>query len=245
MPTAQPRMKSKYRDEVVPAMRLPHRAAQILQILGLKIRDQEGNRPALGDAVDEVERVRHVCAASLRLEHQDFAHDAQDMLATFLRWDVLLDAVGEQDQTHFIAVANRRERQHARQLSGQFALALPGRTEVAGGAEVHHQQDRQLAFLGELLDERPTGASGDVPVNRAHFVAGHVLAHFVEVHAAAAEDRVILAGQRIVDEPAGPDLDLANFLQNVAGLDRVHGTGKVSRISLTMSSDVTSSASAS
>ena len=137
-------------------------------------------------------------------------------------------------------------------------LLCARRAEIARGADVHEQQDRQLAFLGEFLDERAAGAGGDVPVNGPHFVAGDVFAHLVEVHAPALEDRVVFAGQGVVDEAAGADFELPHPAQDVAWLcsgfmidspfqvrRRIHGTGSVSRIFWMMSSEVMFSASAS
>ena len=74
----------------------------------------------------------------------------------------------------------------------------------------------ELAFFDEFFDERAAGSRGHVPVDGAHFVAGHVFAHGVEVHPAAFEDAVVLAGQRVGHEPLGADLDLPHFAQNFA-----------------------------
>ena len=97
-------------------------------------------------------------------------------------------------------------------------LLWRGRTEIARGADIDEQQDGQFALLGEFFDERPSGAGGDVPVDGPHFVAGDVFAHFVEIHAAAFEDGVVFAGQRVVDQAAGADFDLPHLLQDVSGL---------------------------
>ena len=59
---------------------------------------------------------------------------------------------------------------------------------------------REFAFLDELLDERMVHPRGDVPVNRAHVVAGLVFAHLVEVHALALEDGMVLARERFGHE---------------------------------------------
>ena len=176
----------------------------------------------------------------------------------FFGRDVLLDAVGEENQADLVAVADGGEGQDAGEFGGQFALALRGRTEIARRADIHEQQDGQFAFLGEFFHERAAGAGGDVPVNRPHFVAGDVFAHLVEVHAPAFEDRVVFAGKRVVDQPACADFELPHPAQDDSWLflgfilvapfqvcRRVHGTGSVSRIFWMMSSEVMFSASAS
>ena len=65
-------------------------------------------------------------------------------------------------------------------------------------------------------------ARGDVPVNRAHVIAGLIFAHLVEIHALAFEDGMVLAGERFADEPVGANLDLADFLKNFS---RNHSIG--------------------
>ena len=135
--------------------------------------------------------------APLRLEEQHLADDAQHVAAALARRDELLDLVGEQDQAHLVVVADGGEGEHRGDLGRQLALGLRARAEQARAAHVHHQHQRQLAFLDELLDERMVHPRGDVPVNRAHLVAGLVFAHLVEVHPLALEDAVVLAGERL------------------------------------------------
>ena len=125
------------------------------------------------------------------------------------------------------------------------------RSEISRGADVHQQKDRELALLGELLDERAAGARRDVPIDGAHLVAGAVFAHLVEVHAAAFEHRMICAGQTVVDHAARADLQLPHAAHD--GLGRFgrcppacdQGTGSVFKIFSITSSEVMFSASAS
>src|SRR5690606_19355151 len=64
------------------------------------------------------------------------------------------------------------------------------------------------ALFLELLDIGFAHARRDVPVDRAHFVARLVLAHFRELEARSAKGRSISAGERGVDELVRADLDL-------------------------------------
>ena len=190
---------------------------------GLEIREQKDDRAALDHVVHEIERLHEIGAAPLRFEAEHFAHDAQHVAAAFARRHVELDLIGEEKQADLVAVLHGGEGEHARDLRRQLALALRARAEVAGRAHVHHEEKRELAFLDELLHERAAGPRGHVPVDRAHFVAGHVFAHRVEVHAAAFEDAVVLTGERIGHEPVGADFDLPHLLEDFAGLFGVHG----------------------
>ena len=55
------------------------------------------------------------------------------------------------------------------------------------------------------------GARGHVPVDGADVVAVLVLPDLVELHPAALEDGMVLARQRLVDQPVGCDLDPADL----------------------------------
>ncbi len=145
----------------------------------------------------------------------------------FLRRQVALDAVGVEQQADLVAVADGGKRQDAGEFGGQVALAQGGGAEIAGGADVHQQKDGELALFGEFLDEGPAGARRDIPVDGAHFVAGAVFAHFVEVHAAALEHRMIFAGQAVIDHAAGADLQLPH-----AAHDGFGGLGGIGRHAL-------------
>ena len=60
-------------------------------------------------------------------------------------------------------------------------------------------------------------AGSDVPVDGPHLVAGDVFAHLVEIHAPALEDRVILAGKRVIDQAARTDLKLPHPAEDFLG----------------------------
>ncbi len=102
-------------------------------------------------------------------------------------------------------------------FGGKLALALGLRAKLAGGADVDGEQDGQFPLLAQFLDEGRAGAGGDVPVDEPDFVAGAVFADFVEVHAAALEDGVVFARERVRDEAARAQFDLADFLEDFSG----------------------------
>ena len=208
--------------------------------------DEVGNHhrdgPMRRHPQQELQRAVQIRPAMARLEEQHLADDAQHVPAAFARRDELLDLVGEQDQPDLVVVADGGEGQHRGDLGRQLALGLRVRAEQARAADVHHQHQRQLAFLDELLDERMVHPRGDVPVDRADLVAGLVFAHLVEVHPLALEDAVVLAGQRLAHQPVGANLDLPDLLEDLAGN---HGTGSSSKIFWMTISLVFSSASAS
>ena len=56
----------------------------------------------------------------------------------------------------------------------------------------------------------------DVPIDRANFVAGLILAHVFEVHPASFENAVVIAGEGGLDQTLGFDLERADFLENLA-----------------------------
>ena len=86
-------------------------------------------------------------------------------------------------------------------------------------------------------------ARGDVPVDVADLVAGHVRAHFLELDAPALEDALAAAREEVLDEPAAADLEAANLAQEFRGVHQ--GTRTCSRIRRAISSPSTPSASAS
>jgi len=57
---------------------------------------------------------------------------------------------------------------------------------------------------------------GDVPVDRAHVVAGLIFADLVEVDALPLEDAVVLAPERLGDETAGSQLDQPDLFEQFA-----------------------------
>ena len=86
-------------------------------------------------------------------------------------------------------------------------------------------------------------ARGHVPVDVAHFVAGHVGAHLLELDAAPLEDALGLAREQVLDQVAAADLEPPDLAQQFRGLHQ--GTRTCSRMRRATSSPSTPSASAS
>src|SRR5712675_764446 len=113
---------------------------------------------------------------------ENVSHDAQHVPATFLWRQIPFDAVCVQNQTNFIAVADCGEGQHAGHLRSQVALGHRAGAEISRGTDVNHQEDCELTLLRELLDERASGTSRNVPVDGPDLVSRAVFAYLVEVH---------------------------------------------------------------
>ena len=139
------------------------------------------------------------------------------MAAAFARRNEFFNFVGKKNQADFVIVPNRRECEYGGDFRRKFALGLVTRAKQAGPAYVHDEHERELALLDELLDERMVHARGDVPVNRAHVVAGLVFAYLVEVHTLALEDGMVLARERFGHDAVRAQLDLPDFFKNLAG----------------------------
>ena len=90
----------------------------------LKIGEQKNNAASFADIVRELERMREVRAATVRLKAEDVAHDAQHVPAPLTRRHAKFHAIGEKKQADFIAVLDRRKREHTRDLRREFSFAL-------------------------------------------------------------------------------------------------------------------------
>ena len=187
------------------------------EIAGLKIRDEKNDRAAGHDFVQVAQSERGISAPALRLEIQDFANESQGVRAAFLRRDVKLDRVGEEQQADLVVIPDRAEGEETCNLSREFALRLCVASEISRGTYIDHEQHRQLTFLGEFLHERRPESRGHVPVDRADFIARLILADLIEVHPAAFENAVVIAGKNRLHETFGLDFERADLLQNVRG----------------------------
>jgi hypothetical protein len=155
----------------------------------------------------------------------------------------VLDALAGQHEADAVVVAHRGEPQDRAQLRRQLALLDRGRAEAHRARHVDDQHDRQLAFLDVALDVRRAEPGGDVPVDGADLVTGHVRADFLELDAPALEDALGLAGEQVLDEMSTPDLEPPDLGQEFRGLHQ--GTRTWSRMRRATSSPSTPSASAS
>ena len=172
----------------------------------------------------------------------------QRAITPLLRRDEVLDAVGEQDQADLVVVADRAQREHRAQLGRNLALEARDAAELTRGAQVDQQHHRQLALLHVLLDERLPHAGRHVPVDRAHVVAGDVFPDLGELHAAALEHAVVLAGKRAVDQPPRADVNASDLAERLGGQHARRRSGSTATLSNTFwirSSAATPSASAS
>ena len=153
----------------------------------------------------------------MRLEVKNFANEPQGVRAAFLRGDVKLDRVGEEQQADLVVIPDRAEGEQTRDFRREFALRLRVAAEISRSADVHDQNHGQLAFLGEFFHKRGAEARGHVPIDGADFVARLIFAHFIEVHPAAFENAVVITGENGLDQTLGFDLERADFLQDVRG----------------------------
>jgi hypothetical protein len=177
----------------------------------------------------------------------------------------VLDPIGEKNNANAIVVLNRGHRQDGGELARQLALESSHRPESLRTREIDDQHYRELALLDITLDERSAHPSGNVPVDRANLVTWLILADLRELHPLPFEHRAVFAGKDRVDQAAGAQLDELHLPQNfrrhshwllgcalrdlLAPPARAenpdHGTGIASKMRATISSLVTSSASAS
>lgn len=187
------------------------------RIFGQEIAEKKDNRLAAHEAVEGLKGTGNVRSAVPGFEEQDLANDAKNVAATLLGRDEGLDLVGKEKQADFVVVAGGGERENARQLGGQFAFALIEGPEIPRSGEIDREDDGKLAFFFEELNKGPVHFGGDIPVDCADIVTGHVFPHFGKVHPCAFEDTVIGSDERIIDEPTAPDLDLSDLLEDLFG----------------------------
>src|ERR1035437_1240048 len=71
--------------------------------------------------------------------------------------------------------------------------------EIDRRTQVQQEPGRDLAVLDVLADVWRIHASGDVPIDRSHVVAGLILANVHEIHAVAAEEAPVVALEDAVE----------------------------------------------
>ena len=201
------------RHDVVAA---PQHADRALPALGLEVRQHRDDPAPAQHALGEAQGAREIGAAAQRLARQQVADDPQRVVAAAPRRHVAFDAVGEEHRADAVVIGDRGEREHRRQLRRVVALQQVLRAELLRAGHVHHQQQREVALLDELLDVGRAHARRHVPVDRAHLVAGRVLAHLRELHPAPLEDGVVGAADPGLEDHPGADLDAADLAEGLA-----------------------------
>ena len=139
----------------------------------------------------------------------------QQVTASLLRRDELLDLLAEKESSDLVVVDDRRKRKHSGNLGKHVLPARAYGSEKPRAADIDQKHDGQFPLLFEDLHIRRTHARSDIPVHVAHIIAILVLAHFTEGHTAALEGRMVLTRKDLVRERPGLDLYLPDLLQKV------------------------------
>ena len=146
------------------------------------------------------------------MEVKHLADDVKDVLTSILWRNILLDAVGEEDDTDLVVVLNGREGDRSGDLCGQLTLHLLCRTEVQRSRHIDEQHHRELTLLLKDLDIRMVEAGGDVPVNIPNIVPELIFTHLGESHTLAFKGRVVLSREDVLTQSSGFDLYLSDLL---------------------------------
>ena len=182
---------------------------EILMIV--EVADYESRAVALHHAGEIFQGATDVGTLALRLEVEHFSDDIENMLSSFLRRNVLLDAVREEDDTYLVIVLNGTEGECGSNLCSQIALHLLHRTEIERPTDVNEQHHRKFPFLLKHLDIRLMKAGGHVPVDVSHIIAILIFAHLGKGHSPALEGRMILTCEDVLTQSASLDFYLPNL----------------------------------
>src|SRR5439155_24959692 len=92
-------------------------------------------------------------------------------------------------------------------------------------------------FFGNLFHERVSKSRGHVPIDCPNFVARLIFAHIFEIHPAALEDAMVIAGEDGLDQTLRFNFQRTDFFKNLRGslLQTVHrrsGNGKAGKNAL-------------
>ena len=142
------------------------------------------------------------------------------MQAAFFRRNEQLHLVAEKQKPDLVVVVDRTESEDRRDLGGEFALAELDTSKQPRGAHIHKKHDSQLALFGEFLDIGHVHAGRNIPVDGSNFITWSIFANLFKIHAPTFENAVVLAREDRVHQPAGAQLDEANFFENFFGISR-------------------------
>ena len=182
---------------------------EILMIV--EVADYESRAVAFHHAGEIFQGAADVGTLALRLEVEHFPDDIENMLSSFLRRNVLLDTVREEDDTYLVIVLNGTEGECGSNLSSQIALHLLHRTEIERPADVYEQHHGKFPFLFKHLDVRLMKAGGHVPVDVSHIIAILIFAHLSKGHSPTLEGRMILTSEDVLTQSASLDFYLPNL----------------------------------
>ena len=111
-------------------------------------------------------------------------------------------------QADTVAVEGTDKHDQRRQLEQHIATRPPGRAELQRGIVLKHQQHADLALLDEFLAVGLAEAGRHIPVDVAEVITPRVLHNLVELHAAPAEDRAVVAREHGRDRLPQPPLEM-------------------------------------
>src|SRR5580704_13408268 len=205
-----------------------------------EVGDDEDDRATPQHPVGVRERRAEVRPPPCRLERDQLAQHTPRLATSLGGRHVLLDPIGEEQETDAVVVARRGECQDRADFGGQSGLAPHATAEGIGTAAVDQEDDGELPLLDVAPHVGRGRPRGDRPVDRPDVVAELVLAHVGELDATALEDAPVLSGEYVADESPEAQLQPADVVDDLA-----HGTRSVSRMRVMTSSAVTRSASAS
>ena len=175
-----------------------------------EVTQQEGGTPALDDLGEVLHGLPHVGMGALGLEVEQFAYDEQDMLASLLGRNELLDAVAEEDYAYLVIVLNGAEGQGGCYLRHHVALHLGGGTEIETAAHIDEEHDGEFALFLKDLDVGLVEACGDVPLYVAYVVAKLIFTYLAEGHSPTLEGRMVFSGKDVGGEATCLDFNLTD-----------------------------------
>ncbi len=188
-----------------------------------------------------VERGAEVGGGPVGAGGEQFTQHAEGVAASLPGRHHAAEAIAEEGGADAIVRVRRGEGEHRGHLGRKLRPGAPPAANLGRGALVHQQEDREFALLvmpAQVGDAEPRR---DAPVDGADVVARLVLAHVLELDAAAAEGAGVVAGREVAHQPARREFESPHLFGDLV---RDHGTAICPRIRSTIWSVVTLSASA-